>query len=93
MCRELTKIHEEFIRGNISTILENIINPRGEFVIIIEGCNKKDIFNNYLNTLSLDSHYEFYSNKGLSKKEIIKQIAKDRNVPKNEIYKYFFNNK
>ena len=93
LCRELTKIHEEFIRGNISDILETIANPRGEFVIIVEGCTEKISDNNYLNTLSLDSHYEYYSNKGLSKKDIIKQIAKDRNVPKNEIYKYFFNSK
>lgn len=93
LCRELTKIHEEFIRGNISDILESIANPRGEFVIIVEGCTEKNSDNNYLNTLSLDSHYEYYSNKGLSKKDIIKQIAKDRNVPKNDIYKYFFNSK
>lgn len=94
LCRELTKIHEEFIRGSISDILENFTNPRGEFVVIVEGCDKKDSSElNSLNELSLDDHYEFYSKKGLSKKDIIKQIAKDRNVAKNEIYKYFFNDK
>ena len=32
---------------------------------------------------------EYYKQKGLNKKEIIKQIAKDRNVNKNEIYQKF----
>ena len=92
LCRELTKIHEEFIRGSISDILETFTNPRGEFVIIVQGCEKKANSElDLLNELSLNEHYEYYNNKGLTKKEIIKHIAKDRNVSKNEIYKYFFN--
>ena len=92
LCRELTKIHEEFIRGSISDILENFTTPRGEFVIIVQGCDKKvNSELDLLNELSLNEHYEYYNNKGLTKKEIIKHIAKDRNVSKNEIYKYFFN--
>ena len=45
LARELTKIHEEFIRGKISTILEQIVDIKGEFVIIVEGnsVSKKDI--------------------------------------------------
>ena len=39
--------------------------------------------------ISLEDHYKLYEEKGLNKKEIIKQIAKDRNVNKNEIYMYF----
>ena len=35
--------------------------------------------------MSLEEHYEYYKNKGLDKKEIIKAIAKDRNLPKNDI--------
>ena len=91
LARELTKIHEEFIRGKLSQVLENIENIKGEFVIIVEGNNesKKDIEIKNLNTLSLDEQYEFYEKKGFSKKDIIKQIAKDRGVNKNEIYQYF----
>ena len=40
---------------------------------------------------NLDDHYNYYKEKGFDKKEIIKKIAKDRNVNKNEIYKYFIN--
>ena len=91
LARELTKIHEEFIRGKISTIIEQIVDTKGEFVIIVEGNNisKKDKEILDLNELTLEDHYKYYENTGISKKEIIKKIAKDRNVNKNEIYQYF----
>jgi len=86
VARELTKIHEEIIRGKISEILERIEEPRGEIVIIIEGSKKID---DSKKELTLEEHYKYYEEQGLEKKEIIKKIAKDRNVQKNEIYKYF----
>lgn len=90
IARELTKIHEEFIRGKISEIVDSI-EYRGECVIVVEGSNitKKEIEINNLNSLSLEEHYSYYEEKGMEKKEIIKQIAKDRNVSKNEIYQKF----
>ena len=93
IARELTKIHEEFIRGTISQVLEKGINNKGEFVILIEGSNvsKKELEILNLNEKTLEEHYKFYEEKGLDKKEIIKQIAKDRKVSKNEIYQYFLN--
>lgn len=91
LARELTKIHEEFIRGNLSNILENIDAIKGEFVVIVEGNknSKKDVEIQNLNQMTLDEQYQFYENQGLSKKEIIKKIAKDRGVNKNEIYQNF----
>ena len=86
LARELTKIHEEFIRGTISEVLEKI-NPKGEFIIMLEG--EKIEKENQLNNLTLEEHYTFYERQGLDKKEIIKKIAKDRNVSKNEIYQKF----
>ena len=88
LAREITKIHEEFIRGNLKEILEKCKEPKGEFVIVVEGCAKDAKENEYEN-LSLEEHYKIYEDKGLEKKEIIKKIAKDRNVNKNEIYKNF----
>lgn len=95
LARELTKIHEEFIRGYVEDILENIDEIKGEFVVLIEGNSEsqKDVELSNLNNKSLEEHYQFYENQGLDKKEIIKKIAKDRNVNKNEIYKYFLNRK
>lgn len=91
LAREITKIHEEFIRGRLSEILENIEDIKGEFVIIIEGNSesKKDIELKNLNNLTLEEQYNFYEKQGMSKKDIIKQIAKDRGVNKNEIYQFF----
>ena len=55
--------------------------------------NKEDDAENILNNLSLEEHYNVYEKQGLDKKEIIKKIAKDRGVNKNEIYQYFLKNK
>ena len=92
LARELTKIHEEFIRGNITEIIEKSENLKGEMILLIEGSNEINC-ENILNNLSLEEHYNVYEKQGLDKKEIIKKIAKDRGVKKNEIYQYFLKNK
>lgn len=91
IARELTKVYEEYKRTDINDALEVLQDIRGEYVIIIEGSkiSQEDIEIKKRNELSLTEHYKFYQNKGYSKKEIIKLIAKDRNVNKNEIYKEF----
>lgn len=89
--RELTKIHEECTRGTLSELLEKYEQPKGEFVIIL-NLNKKVSENENIN-LSIDELYNVYLKQGLEKKEIIKKIAKDKNVAKNEIYQYFLNKK
>ena len=88
LARELTKIHEEFIRGNINDIIQKSENLKGEFIILIEGAIPAEE-TPILNNLSLEEHYKYYENLGLDKKEIIKKIAKDRDVSKNEIYMKF----
>ena len=91
LARELTKIHEEFIRGELSTISEQLGEIRGEFVVLVDGSliTKKEKEIEDLNSLSLEEHYKYYEDEGLSKKDIIKKIAKDRKKDKNEIYQYF----
>ena len=90
LARELTKIHEEFIRGNIDEIVEKSKEIKGEIILIIEGSEKIQE-ENHLNNLSIEEHYNFYVKLGLDKKEIIKKIAKDRGVSKNDIYMNFVN--
>lgn len=91
LAKELTKIHETFIRGTVSEILENIETIKGEFVILVEGSevSSKEINQKKLGELSLEEHYEMYETQGFAKKEIIKKIAKDRGTNKNEVYQYF----
>ena len=59
LARELTKIHEEFIRKNIDELIEISENLKGEVVLIIEGAKniEKD---NDLNNLSIEEHYNYY---------------------------------
>ena len=87
LARELTKIHEEYIRGTIQEIIEKSEELKGEMILVIEGNKKEE--ENKLNNLTLEEHYQYYEKQGLEKKEIIKKIAKDRNTTKNEIYQYF----
>lgn len=88
LARELTKIHEEFIRGSAEELSKIIENIKGEIVLIIEK-NNEEKEDNVFESLTLEEHYNMYEKQGYTKKEIIKKIAKDRNVNKNEIYKEF----
>ena len=89
LAKEITKIHEAFIRGYISEIIENYQEIKGEFVIIIENQKEKNEEELFLENLSLEDHYKYYEKRGFEKKEIIKKIAKDKKTNKNEIYQYF----
>ena len=93
LAREITKIHEEFLRGSISQLLENYKEPNGEFVIIVEKSNENNEEKDFLLNLNLEKDYKYYEKKGLEKKEIIKKIAKDKNKNKNEIFQYFLDKK
>lgn len=89
LAREITKIHEEFIRGKISEIIDSLQEIKGEFVIVVEGSGIINQENNLLCNMTLEEHYKYYEHKNMEKKDIIKQIAKDRKTNKNEIYQYF----
>ena len=88
LARELTKIHEEFIRGKVIEIIERSENLKGEIVLVIEG-NKKNNSKISFDNLSIEEHYKLYEEQGFEKKEIIKKVAKDRNLNKNEVYQKF----
>lgn len=91
LAKELTKMHESYVTGTAEELKNKVQQPKGEYVIVIEKNEKttKQEQKELLNQLSVEEHYKYYEKKGLDKKEIIKRIAKDRNVSKNEIYKEF----
>lgn len=95
IAREITKIHEEFIRGSIKEILEQYTEPKGEHIILIEANKIVEETNEekIIKEMTIEERYEYYRKEGLAKNEIIKKIAKDRKVTKNDIYKYFVNEK
>ena len=81
--REISKKFEEIYRGNAKDILSDIQNPKGEYVIVISKSeNTNEIYN-----ISIKDQYNNYLNQGIDEKTAIKMIAKERKVPKNEIYK------
>ena len=89
LVRELTKIHEQKIYGTISELINLSPEPKGEYVIVLDLNTNENSEDVDFSKMSLEEHYNFYEKLGLDKKKIIKQIAKDRNVNKNEIYQSF----
>ena len=94
LAKELTKIHEQFISGTAKELLSSLSTPKGEYVILIEkGTHLPDMSEPFLQTMKLEDHYQFYELQGFSKNDIIKKIAKDKGVHKNEIYQQFLDKK
>lgn len=96
VCRELTKIYEEIYRGSISEALQHFEEkkPRGEFVLVLEGKKLEDIKEEQREiwvNLSIEEHILKYVNDGVNKKEAIKLVAKERELPKSEVYKFSTN--
>jgi len=94
LTRELTKRYEDIQMHTLKTAKQHYekIDPRGEYVLIIQGKSREAYQKKeqgLMEALSLDDHMTYYLGKGHTKKEAIKQIAKDRHQPKREIYTYF----
>lgn len=90
LCRELTKKHEEVIRGQLSEIVENLESGnkiKGEMVLVIEGAQSKqsEEKKNWL-SMSIDEHMDFYLSQGYEKKEAMKMVAKDRGISRRDVY-------
>jgi len=94
LCRELTKKFEEFIRGTIEEVIEWSLHNeiRGEFCIIVQGNENQiaDEEQKWWQTLSVIDHVNAYIKKdGLNSKDAIKQTAKDRGIPKRDVYQEY----
>ncbi|CDF57181.1 16S rRNA (cytidine(1402)-2'-O)-methyltransferase [Thermobrachium celere] len=93
ICRELTKRFEEITR---CTLLEAIEiykekEPKGEYVLVLEGKSQEEIEEEKrqeFSDLDIREHIQKYVDEGLSKKEAIKRVAKERGLKKSEVYKY-----
>lgn len=91
LCRELTKKHETNFRTTLEEAMAYYeqLEPKGEFVLVIEGADRKELkaeeMQEFL-SMSIPEHVEYYINQGMDKKEAMKKAAKDRGVGKREIY-------
>lgn len=79
--REITKLHEEVLPFELKDGLAG--EKRGEYVLVVEGAANE----NPLCSLTVKEHLLHYMSGGMPKKDAVKQVAKDRNTAKSEIYK------
>ncbi len=83
VCRELTKIHEEFFRGTVSQAMKHFSEPRGEFTLVIEGQREKSKPH-----MAEDVKKELLRKRkaGMTAKEAIAEVAKETGLAKNALY-------
>ncbi|HOM02509.1 MAG TPA: 16S rRNA (cytidine(1402)-2'-O)-methyltransferase [Acetivibrio sp.] len=91
LARELTKKFEEVLRCTLKEAIERYESepPRGEYVLVVEGADEKQLIEdkkNEWNLMSISEHYQIYIDQGLSKKEAMKKVADDRGISRREVY-------
>lgn len=91
VCRELTKRHETAFRSTVSEAIEyyEANAPKGECVLVIAGRSREEMRMEEQarwGEMSVEEHMEHYLSQGIGKKDAMKMVAKDRGVPKREIY-------
>ena len=93
LCRELTKKFETVLPTTIEGALSlyEREDPRGEYVLVIEGKSlsqkREEVRESWLG-MSIEEHMAYYEKTGLDEKSAMKQVARDRGVPKREIYQH-----
>ena len=86
LCRELTKLHEEVVRTTLGEAVERYTanSPKGEFVLVVDGAApaQKEV----PTTLDAAQRVRDLMAEGISRKDAIKQTAKELGLPKNAVY-------
>ena len=86
LARELTKVHEEYIRGTIEEVLEVAATCKGEMVIVMDGFKQDEVvFDMYAAITKVDEYIE----SGMRTKEAIGLVAKEMACKKNELYEAY----
>lgn len=93
LCRELTKKFETITPTTLADALESfeLHPPKGEYVIVMEGVSFEEIEMERIRsfeTMTIEEHMNSYLDKGMDRKEAMKSVAKDRGIPKREVYQY-----
>lgn len=98
LCKELTKKFESVTVTNLFEITNYYEDhePRGEYVLVVEGIDRKRLADEEQKSweeMSLQEHMSFYEEQGYENKEAMKMVAKDRGVTKREIYQQLLQTK
>ncbi len=91
VCRELTKRYENAFYTTLEEVLSYYSDrePRGEYVLVLAGKPREELVEEQQRAwseLSLKDHMEHYENQGIDHKEAMKLVAKDRGIPKRDVY-------
>lgn len=91
VCRELTKKHETAFRTTLGEAIDYYEEnePKGECVLVIEGRSREEIKKEQQmkwEEISLEEHMTHYEQQGMSRKEAMKCVAKDRGISKRNVY-------
>lgn len=89
LARELTKLHEEYLRGRVSEVLEVAGTRKGEMVVVVDGYHAEA---EEVQLEDLVEKIDALIETGTKTKEAIKQVAKEYNVSKNELYDAYHKN-
>lgn len=81
--REISKKYEEIYRGTFEEVIKEMNEPKGEYVIVVDGNNEVVSYDN----ITIKEHVADFIKDGYNEKDAIKMVAKDRGIPKNEVYK------
>jgi len=86
LCRELTKLHEEVYRTTLAEAVEHYTQqpPKGEFVLVIDGCTPEE--KPEASVADAAQRVQQLLEEGMSRKDAIKQAAKELDLPKNAVY-------
>ena len=90
LCRELTKLNEDVHRCTLEEAVAfyQSNEPRGEYVLVIEGAPLTDASSAaFWSDMTVPEHVAYYKEQGMERMDAIKAAARDRGVPKNQIYR------
>ena len=82
--REISKLHESVFVGTISEVLKNTKDFKGEFVIVVSPSEEEIV-----NDMSIVDNVNMYIRTGLTSMEAIKKVAKERKIPKSDVYREY----
>jgi 16S rRNA (cytidine1402-2'-O)-methyltransferase len=85
LCREATKVHEEYIRGSLTELRESLASRssvKGEFVIVVSGASDIPVSDESLETL-----FARFTAEGKTRREAVKETARILGLPAREVYR------
>ncbi len=87
VARELTKLHEEFVRGSVSEVIGKLTaeRHRGEFVVVVEGASDRGVASGD-DAIPAGERVAALEAEGMSRMDAVKRVAKERGLPKRVVY-------